>query len=117
MTTRIITRSPDLLANIEHKIYTSPRRIKNNTEGMSWSLPADELLIGYDWYLEKYQFINQAPPGSVIIDAGCKNGDWISIVNFLIDKQVKRIGVDPINYNIMQHHVDHYYAVALDDVD
>jgi hypothetical protein len=116
MTTRKVTRTPDLLANIEHKLYTSPRTVKNNTEGMSWSLPAEELLIGYDWYLEKYQLINAAPPGSVIIDAGCKTGDWISHVNFLIPKHTKRIGIDPINYNTMQHHVDYYHEVALDDV-
>lgn len=117
MTTRVITRSPDLLANVEQKIYHSLIKLKNHTDGNNWSMPADELTVGNDWYLEKYQFISQAPPGSVIVDAGCKTGDWIAQVNFLIPRQTIRIGVDPMNYGTVQHHVDYYHAVALDDVD
>jgi FkbM family methyltransferase len=118
MTARVITRYPDLLQNVEHKFFIIPKKIiKNNSEGMNWSIPVDELLIGCDWYLEKYQIINQSPNNSIIVDAGCKSGDWISVIKHLIPNTVKSIGIDPINYNIMHNYVDYYHSVALDNID
>jgi FkbM family methyltransferase len=116
MTTRVITKTPDLLAQIPEKFYTSPVKMTKGTNGVSWFMPVKELLFGYDWYLEKYELIGHAPVGSVVVDAGCKSGYWMEGSNPVLRKGVIRVGADPIDYNSMQWSVDHYFKCALDDV-
>lgn len=100
---RLITKE-DVLAKAQERKYTSP-------------VTVDGLIMGYDWYIEKYDIIRSAEPGSVLIDAGCKSGDWISCINHIIPKGVIRVGIDPIDYNSMQWNCDRYFKCALDDVD
>lgn len=116
MSKRIITKDPDLLSQAVQRPYSSPHFITKGVDA-DWSIPVDTLRIAHDWYLEKYEIIGSAPPASVIIDAGCKSGDWISHINHLLPKSVKRVAIDPIDYNSMQWHSDYYYKCALDNVD
>ncbi len=86
----------------------------------NWLIPVDELRMGNDWYLEKYKLICEALPGSVIIDAGCKTGDWVGLINHIPLKDVIKIGVDPIRYNLSWNcygQWDYYHQCAIDNIE
>lgn len=117
MKKRLITRDSDLLANVVHQHYVHCRPVYQK-DNLSWSLKVPEVNHGNDHYLAKYEIMAQAQPGEVVLDVGCKSGDFISQYNPFFEKGVIRIGVDPNFYNILYHgHVNHYFEEAASDVD
>jgi hypothetical protein len=112
-------------------LYTNKIIVKG-VDGYGWDFPHNRLLIGADWYFEKYEILSKAPADSVIIDAGCKDGCWLGEVHGIIPPGVLRIGVDPINNGVDKLRggptpyppiggggiIFHkYYQNAIDDVD
>lgn len=60
---RTFSGKVDPLLNITEKVFEqSSVVIKNGTNGYNWNIPVDELRLGYDWYLEKYDILWSAPP-------------------------------------------------------
>lgn len=114
---RIITKSYDMLSAATEKPWLSGRVVKNGSENMNWSIPVDDLFLGDDWYLEKYEIISQAPSNSAIIDVGCHKGDWTNRIKHLVPPHVKYIGVDPIHYHEIDGVIQNYKQCALDNVD
>lgn len=53
---------------------------------------------------------------SVIVDAGCKTGDWAGLINHFPFDNVIRIGVDPIDYK-WPSVWNFYQQCAIDNVD
>jgi FkbM family methyltransferase len=113
---RTITSSNDTLSNVKEIFWTHDSKVIRGG-GSSWPVPGKELRLGNDWYLEKYNLLHSAQPHSVIIDAGCKTGDWIGIVNHILPPNIITIGIDPINYNVMSGQVTYYHECAIDNVD
>lgn len=113
------------------KIYCDTERvIPKGHDGITWSFPLNEVRLGTDWYLEKYEILSRAPAGSVLVDAGCKEASWIGGVHGIVPPGVLRIGIDPVDYNVMSQRggptpfsqgddmvLHHYYCCAIDDVD
>lgn len=113
MMERIITKQLDMLEYIK-KIPWMPGKLTDNHNS---NIKTPQLLIGHDWYLEKYDLISRATPGSVIIDVGCKSGDWSKFIKNIINDQVINFGIDPIHSINMAALVKHYYNVAIDNID
>lgn len=114
---RLITKSPDVLANAKEIPWLQGLPTKKGERGYNWSFPVDSLFMGHDWYSEKYEILHAAPTGSVIIDVGCKIGDWTRDAKPAIPPGVLKIGVDPIDYKTTFGIVDRYFSCAIDNVD
>lgn len=105
--------------------------VNKGENGLTWSFPREQIRLGDDWYLEKYEILSRANEGSVIIDAGCKEGSWTGNIHGIIPAGVLRIGVDPIDYNVSSLRgdqtpwnskggdkiFDYYYKCAVDDIE
>lgn len=87
-----------------------------NDLAIDWTIPVAELFLGNDWYLEKYKIFDEAPENSVIVDAGCKHGDWTYTAKHILPSNTIKIGADPIYYNTIDGAVDFYHQCAIDDV-
>lgn len=105
--------------------------VKKGENGLTWNFPQREIRLGGEWYMKKYEALSGAPEGSLVIDAGCKEANWIGQVHGIIPPYAVRIAIDPIDYGVLNarggptefnphggdHVYHHYCRCAIDDVD
>lgn len=112
---RSVTTQSDLLAGVKEIKWTNESYVKSSHG--NWKVPKKEIRLGQDWYYEKYELLYQAPEKSIVIDVGCKTGDWIGVAKNVLPTNIITIGVDPIDYNVVTNMVTHYYCCAIDNID